>query len=89
MTADSRSHVANGSPVRSIAPTAPRTEMTQNPSAKASTTASEMTVNHGTADDGSGEGAAGRADAAPVDVDGTGVGRVPAPPECARKGWMG
>ena len=51
MTADSRSQVAKGSLVRSIAPTAPRNEITQNPSANASTAARETTVNHGTADE--------------------------------------
>jgi hypothetical protein len=47
---DSRSQDSNGVWVRSIAPTAPRSETTQKPSAYAMTTASGITVSHGTAD---------------------------------------
>ena len=48
VSADSRTQVVNGLCVRSIAPTAPRSEATQNPSAKARTTASGSTVSQGT-----------------------------------------
>src|SRR5919107_1053090 len=47
-TVDTRSQVANGCPVRPIAPTAPCRDTSQYPSAYASTTASTTTVIHGT-----------------------------------------
>ncbi|MBO1269897.1 hypothetical protein J1902_18365 [Arthrobacter sp. PO-11] len=46
---DSISQLTNGPCVRSMAPTAPRSEIIQKPSAYAIRTASDTTVNHGTA----------------------------------------
>ena len=46
---DSRCQLANGDWVRSIAPTALRSDVSQKPSANDSTTASVATVRHGTA----------------------------------------
>src|SRR6186997_518182 len=45
---DSTNQLTNGAWVRSMEPTAPRSAITQNPSAKASTTASGTTVDQGT-----------------------------------------